>query len=131
MVVVCYCQYKLIGFNNISFSNINLLLTFSYFCLLCVEQDTTADAKKTDAVQPDDDATAAAADKEESVEETKTNSSPKKKKSDLDVKDGAEAAEPEEEDSGKDSTEDIDGGASEEKETEVSLHCLICIHYNC
>ncbi|XP_075150733.1 calnexin 99A isoform X2 [Haematobia irritans] len=80
------------------------------------KKDTTADAKKTDAIQPDDEA-AANESKNEKSEEPKS-SPKKKKKSDLDVKDGAGAAEPEDEDSGKDSTEDVDGGASEEKETE-------------
>ncbi|XP_058986682.1 calnexin isoform X1 [Musca domestica] len=74
------------------------------------EEDTTATDKKTDAVQPDDKPSE---NKEDSTEE----SSPKTKKSDLEVKEGADAAD-NEEDSGKDSTEDVDGGASEEKETE-------------
>ncbi|XP_059219383.1 calnexin isoform X2 [Stomoxys calcitrans] len=93
-------------------------LAFSFYRLVRGgKKDTTADAKKTDAVQPDDDQTAA---DDDNKQEAGTKSSPKKKKSDLDVKNSAGDAEPDEEDSGKDSTEDVDGGASEEKETEES-----------
>ncbi|XP_061401879.1 calnexin [Musca vetustissima] len=87
-------------------------LAFFFYRLMSGKKDTTATDKKTDAVQPDDKPSD---NKEDSTEE----SSPKTKKSDLDVKDAADAAD-NEEDSGKDSTEDVDGGASEEKETEES-----------
>ncbi|XP_073818863.1 calnexin 99A isoform X2 [Musca autumnalis] len=87
-------------------------LAFFFYRLMSGKKSTTATDKKTDAVQPDDKPSE---EQEESTEE----SSPKTKKSDLDVKDGADAAD-NEEDSGKDSTEDVDGGASEEKETEDS-----------
>ncbi|XP_058986683.1 calnexin isoform X2 [Musca domestica] len=85
-------------------------LAFFFYRLMSGKKDTTATDKKTDAVQPDDKPSE---NKEDSTEE----SSPKTKKSDLEVKEGADAAD-NEEDSGKDSTEDVDGGASEEKETE-------------
>ncbi|KAM7363604.1 calnexin 99A [Cochliomyia hominivorax] len=92
-------------------------LAFSLYRFLSKggKKDSAAEAKKTDAPQPDDEDVAAVADK--------TKSSPKKKKSDLDVKnnedEGAGAADDEEAESseGKDSAEDVDGG-DVEKETE-------------
>ncbi|XP_065372441.1 calnexin [Calliphora vicina] len=91
-------------------------LAFSLYRFLSKggKKDSAAEAKKTDAPQPDDDVAAAVADN--------TKSSPIKKKSDLDVKndDGAGAAEDNEDDEsseGKDSTEDVDSG-DVEKETE-------------
>ncbi|KNC31585.1 hypothetical protein FF38_12733 [Lucilia cuprina] len=93
-------------------------LAFSLYRFLSKggKKDTAADAKKTDAPQPDDDDVAP----ELVADETK--SSPKKKKSDLDVKNdnGAGAAdENNEEDSSEGSmpSEELDSG-DVEKETE-------------
>lgn len=99
----------------------DFLLTLFSLLIKKQYQDTTATDKKTDAVQPDDKPSE---NKEDSTEE----SSPKTKKSDLEVKEGADAAD-NEEDSGKDSTEDVDGGASEEKETEVCCVYIRQLYY--
>lgn len=109
---------------SVIFFIIRIVFNIFIGLLLCIK-DTDADAKKTDAVQPDDEVSG------DAVTDEKSKSSPKKKKSDLDVKNADEGAgaagdddgnEGEESSEGKDSTEDVDGDA--EKETEVNLRFL-------